>query len=66
MKPEGPLELIAKRDTEQLMNVALGRLTADLVITNAAIVNVYTAEIQQGMTIDAVALAELRYSVRRQ
>jgi adenine deaminase len=51
VKPEGPLELVAKRDTEKLMNVALGRLPADLVITNAALVNVYTAEIQQSMTI---------------
>ncbi|MCP3950864.1 MAG: adenine deaminase [Desulfobacterales bacterium] len=33
------------------MDVALGRLPADLVITNAAIVNVYTAEIQEEMTI---------------
>ena len=51
MKPEGPLELVAQRDTKQLMDVALGSLPADLVITNAVFVNVYTAEIQQGMTI---------------
>ncbi len=51
MKPEGPLELVAKRDTRQLMDVALGRIPADLVLTNAALVNVYTAEIQPEMTI---------------
>ncbi len=61
MHPEGPLELIARRDPEQLMQVALGRAPADLVIEHAALVNVYTAEIQADVTI-AVKGAWIAYA----
>lgn len=41
----GPLSAVKKRNPGLLMDVALGKVAADLVIINARVVNVYTAEI---------------------
>lgn len=46
-----PMRAAKNRNTLQLMNVALGRLPADLVIVNAALLNVYTSEIIKNSTI---------------
>ncbi len=44
--PQGPDQLAAARKPQCLMEVALGRRPADLVLHNCTLVNVYTAEIQ--------------------
>ncbi|MDX9787813.1 MAG: adenine deaminase C-terminal domain-containing protein [Desulfobacterales bacterium] len=41
----GPIDAVKNRNSRLLMNVALGRSPADLVIVNAKLINVYTAEI---------------------
>ncbi len=41
----GPLAAAKKRNACRLMDVALGKVEADLVIVNAKLINVYTAEI---------------------
>jgi adenine deaminase len=47
----GPLAAVKKRNPELLMNVALGKAAADLVIINARLVNVYTAEILENYAV---------------
>ena len=47
MKPVGPEQLAARRNPEKLMDVALGRRRADLVLSRAKVVNVFTAELMQ-------------------
>lgn len=42
---------IRKRDTAQLMRVALGQEKADLVITNARLLNVYTGELLENHAV---------------
>ncbi len=49
--PQGPDQLAAARDPRVLMEVALGRLPADLVLFNCRLVNVYTAEVPADQAI---------------
>lgn len=43
--------LLTRRDSQTLMDVALGRQKADLVVTNADLLNVYTAEVLAGQAV---------------
>jgi len=47
------ISLAASRNPRQLINVALGRETADLAVVNARLINVYTGEIIDNITIAA-------------
>ena len=47
----GPLSAVKKRNPGLLMDVALGKVAADLVIINARVVNVYTAEILENYAV---------------
>lgn len=47
----GPLAAVKNRDSRALMNVALGKTAADLVLINATLVNVYTSEIIQKQSV---------------
>ncbi|MDX9787996.1 MAG: adenine deaminase C-terminal domain-containing protein [Desulfobacterales bacterium] len=47
----GPLNAVKNRNSRLLMNVAMGKLAADLVITNASLMNVYTAEILENHAV---------------
>lgn len=47
----GPISLLNIQETQDLMDVALGRAEADLVIENADVVNVYTGEVQPNLSI---------------
>lgn len=50
-KHQALVEMTAQRDTRTLMQVALGRQAADLVLTNARLINVYSGEILDGSWI---------------
>jgi len=43
--------ILSRRDLSKLMAVAMGRQSADLVIVNASLVNVYTGEILAGQAV---------------
>ncbi|MFH0727374.1 MAG: adenine deaminase C-terminal domain-containing protein [Pseudomonadota bacterium] len=47
----GPLTAVKKRNSRLLMDVALGKVEPDLVITNARLVNVYTHEILDNQAV---------------
>lgn len=47
----GPLAAVKKRDSRLLMAVALGKESADLVITHARLINVYTSEIVENFAV---------------
>ena len=54
MKKSGPLKPRTPEENLHLMKVALGEEKADLVITNAQVVNVYTGEILKDQTISVM------------
>ncbi len=47
----GPKTLLSIPETRALMDVALGRAEADLVIEDADVVNVYTGEVQSNLSV---------------
>ncbi len=47
----GPITLLSIEETRDLMDVALGRAEADLVIEDADVVNVYTGEVQPNLSV---------------
>jgi len=51
MQPTAAISDIRKRDTAQLMRVALGQEKADLVVTNARLLNVYTGELLENHAV---------------
>ena len=51
MQPQPTFPPKSEADIAALMSVALGREAADLVVTNARLVNVYTAEIEDHRSV---------------